>query len=245
MLRIALCEDDTLQRERMEHLVRSWLDSRGRPGRIRCYASAEELLEDRLSGSQQDLYLLDVFMTGATGLDAARKLRQMGDQDLIVFLTSSPDFAVESYEVRAFHYLLKPVGEEKLFSVLDAAASALDKRNSVTMQVKTRDAVLRLPVEELMYAELSGRAARYHLTEGRSWETTTLRERFLTAMEPLLEIPGFVACGASFVINLDYVQAVTRSGAVLKDGTALHLPKQSCATLKDAWLRYWLEEDGK
>lgn len=60
---------------------------------------------------------------------------------------------------------------------------------------------------------------------------------------PLLEKPCFVMCGASFVVNLEHVEAVRKDGAVMKNGEELHLPKKACVPLKAAWLNYWLEEE--
>ena len=51
----------------------------------------------------------------------------VGEKVQIVFITGFSDFISEGYEVSALHYLMKPVSEEKLFSVLDRAAAKLQK----------------------------------------------------------------------------------------------------------------------
>ena len=66
-----------------------------------------------------DLIILDVIMPLMSGMDTARELRMDEQTVPIIFLTSSKEFAVDSYDVNAFHYLIKPVDERKLFHILD------------------------------------------------------------------------------------------------------------------------------
>ena len=67
-----------------------------------------------------DLILLDMIMPLLSGMDTARELRQHDPHVPIIFLTSSPEFALESYEVRTFWYLLKPLDEVRFHAVLDS-----------------------------------------------------------------------------------------------------------------------------
>ena len=64
-----------------------------------------------------------MIMPLVNGMDTARELRQADTAVRLVFLTSSPEFALESYEVRAFDYLLKPVTYERLAQLLDELSS--------------------------------------------------------------------------------------------------------------------------
>lgn len=74
---------------------------------------------DALRGVNYQLLLLDILMPGFTGIQAAREIRTFDSETKIIFLTSSPEFAVESYGVDAFYYLLKHIREGDLFPVLD------------------------------------------------------------------------------------------------------------------------------
>ena len=58
-------------------------------------------------------------MPGQNGLETAREIRLLNSSSKIIFLTSSDEFAVESYEVSAYHYLLKPISKDRFFSVMD------------------------------------------------------------------------------------------------------------------------------
>ena len=63
---------------------------------------------------QYDVIFLDIYMDGMTGMDAARAIREIDRVVRIIFITTSTEFAVDSYEVSAFGYLLKPHSVEKI-----------------------------------------------------------------------------------------------------------------------------------
>lgn len=89
------------------------------------YASAEELYFARKSGEAFGILLLDVEMSGMTGIDLAKKLRSEGFRGEIISITSHFELAGEGYEVDALHYLVKPVSYEKLSAVLKKATERL------------------------------------------------------------------------------------------------------------------------
>ncbi len=123
MLRIAICDDQTQQQKQIEVMLEAYFASRpgGGKSQVECFSDSETLLHRVEEAGSFDLYLLDILMPGLNGIDIGRKLRALGDGGEIIFLTTSNDFAADSCDIHAFFYLLKPVEEEKFFSVLDGA----------------------------------------------------------------------------------------------------------------------------
>ena len=99
-------------------MLRSWAASRELVLQLFPFTNGDKLIA-ACEESPADLVILDIMMPFPGGMDTAKALRQKESHVPLIFLTSSPEFALESYEVRAFWYLLKPVSEERLFSVLD------------------------------------------------------------------------------------------------------------------------------
>jgi len=93
--------------------------------RLTVVSSGEELLEQAEAEGGFDLYVLDVIMPELSGIDVGVKLRELGSDAPIIYLTTSPDYAVDSYLAQAFYYILKPVDRFQLFEVLDRAAPSL------------------------------------------------------------------------------------------------------------------------
>ena len=183
-------------------------------------------------------------MRGENGISVGKRLRQMGKQGELIFLTSSNDYAADSYEVRAFFYLLKPVEEEKLFRVLDQAVEKLTQQEKKTLLLETREGTRCVPLDRILYAERAGRVMRCHCTDG-VLDSQTLRMPFREAAAPLLADPRFYLCGASFVLNFRHVTGIKGQEALLDNGEALTLPRTAAVEFKRAWGDYWLKENAR
>ena len=161
MLRIAICDDDEQQLRQTENLVSAYLRARpGAGGQVESFGSGGALLARAEAAGGFDLYVLDILMPELSGIDTGRRLRALGEGGEIVYLTSSNDFAADSYDVRAFFYLLKPVKENKLFQVLDGAVKKLHQRRSSAVVVTTADGPRRILLERIRYVERVGRCIR-------------------------------------------------------------------------------------
>lgn len=108
MLRIGVCDDDKEFRQRLVQMIRIWSDHSGIPTELYPFDNGDELISKN-AAFRMDIILLDIVMPLLNGMDTARELRAQDTAVKIIFLTSSPEFALESYEVRAQDYLLKPI----------------------------------------------------------------------------------------------------------------------------------------
>lgn len=242
MLRIALCDDEADKLRETAALVERYFQARPSvSGQVEAFPSGGELIARVQEPHGFDIYILDILMPGLSGIDAARKLRQLGDGGEIIYITNSNDFAADSYEVRAFSYLLKPVDEARLFKVLDGAVEKLEHRRSSAVMVSTPNGLLRLRLESILYVERLGHRMRFHCTDG-TVDSQSIRSPFKTAAAPLLADRRFYLCGASFALNLQHVTGVHGQAAILDNGQTATLPRMSAAEFKKAWGRFWLEE---
>ena len=229
MLRIAICDDEEKHLEQTAELMRTYLRSRpALHGQAECAGGF-------------DLYVLDILMPELSGIDTGRRLRALGEGGEIVYLTSSNDYAADSYDVRAFFYLLKPVEERKLFQVLDGAVEKLNRRRSSAAVVTTADGPRRILLERIRYVERVGRCMRYYCIDD-TIDSQTIRVSFREAAAPLLADRRFFQCGASFVLNFQHVTGVNGQTALLDNGRAVTLPRTAATDFKKAWGNYWLTE---
>lgn len=238
MIRIALCEDDAVQRRLMAELLDGYAAQKEQAVRVWVFSSGRELLAS-LYDELFDIYVLDIVMPHMDGIRLGSEIRKTDRSGSIIYLTSSPDFALESYRTKASAYLLKPVVRQELFAALDDAAALHFSRWENSIAVKTHDGLLRLPTDEIFYAELNGRSIRYCLRGGYV-DSMTIATSFREAAAPLLKEKHFLLCGSSFVVNLHYVRMVEKQGVYFVDGKHLTLPKSACAPLRGAWTDYWL-----
>ena len=242
MLRIAICDDEAQYARQIKNFVQEYLH--GHPelsGQIDSFSLGRELLYQAEENGGFDLYLLDIIMPDLNGIQTGRQLRQLGDGGEIIYLTTSPDYAVDSYSVRAFFYLLKPLEKGRLFEVLDAAVKKLDDRRSKAVLIATKDGPRRLLLDQILYVERVGRGLRYFCSGG-AVDSLSLRVPFHAAVEPLLADPRFCQCGSSFAFNLQHVTGVSGQEVLLDSGGTAAIPRASVAPFKHAWGRFWLEE---
>lgn len=126
MFEIIICDDDDACLEQTCQLVNDWKAAISTPISVKTMESGDKLLEYCAKNSP-DVILLDIMMPLLNGMDAARELREHNLISKIIFLTTSPEFAIESYDVDASGYLLKPVDRKKLYKLLDKCLSAISK----------------------------------------------------------------------------------------------------------------------
>ena len=242
MLRIAICDDEETQLNKTAALLQAYFQARsGLNGQVETFQSGGALLARAEDTGGFDLYVLDILMPELSGIDTGRRLRALGEGGEIVYLTSSNDFAADSYDVHAFFYLLKPVEDHKLFEVLDGAVEKLERRRSSAVVVTTADGPRRILLERIRYVERVGRCMHYDCTDGPV-DSQSIRIPFREATAPLLADRRFCLCGASFVLNFQHVTGVNGQTALLDNGQTVALPRSVATEFKKEWGNYWLTE---
>jgi len=209
MIRIAVCED---KEEDMAH-IRSVLCQM----KILCsfteYTSAEALLFDIETDHKQfDVFFLDIYLPGQSGLEAARCIRAANQKAVLIFLSTSEEFYREAFDLYAFHYLIKPVSSDSLTEVLQKAAEIISAPEE-TLQITFRGQNTILRHADIMYISSSNHILRFHLRDGQ--EHTSYGR--LDELEAQLASELFVRCHKSFIANLLYVNRLTREGFYMGD----------------------------
>ena len=123
-MRIAVCDDDEREISRIRELITEYQVSRKIPVDCHYFMNSTDFLCE-LKGGEYDLVLLDVLMPGTGGIGAAQELRRLDENVRLIFVSASPEFAVESYSVGAYYYLLKPVSADSFFKLLDKVRGEL------------------------------------------------------------------------------------------------------------------------
>lgn len=148
---IAICDDEEKQRAYIKSLVEGWLRQTFHHTKIQEYVSSEQFLFEQAYDRTQILFL-DIEMEKMDGIALAREIRKHNRQLQIIFVTGYMEYIQEGYNVEALHYLLKPVSQEKIDSVLDRAVERLKTADAVLL-VESGGEVLRLPLKEIRFIE--------------------------------------------------------------------------------------------
>lgn len=227
---IAVCDDSAADRQYIGSLADRWAAQRGHTVHLESFPSAEALLFRWAEQRDHDILLLDIEMGGMDGVTLARTLRRDSDAMQIVFITGYADYIAEGYEVSALHYLMKPVAEEKLFTVLDRAADKLAK-NERALALETGGELVRVPIYQIRYAEVQGNYVTVHAASDITVKMT------LGRLEQELD-ERFYRVGRSAIVNLTEIRRVTKTEIRLSDGTALPLPRGAYEGVNRAIIQY-------
>ncbi|MCI5856631.1 MAG: LytTR family DNA-binding domain-containing protein [Agathobacter sp.] len=215
--KIAICDDDKADRQYIEALVEKWAKNAGHSVQVAVFESAESFLFHYAAEQDYDILLLDIEMGEMDGVTMAKMLRKDNDAIQIVFITGYSDYISEGYEVAAFHYLMKPVKEEKLAEVLARAAEKL-ARNEKCLYFETAGETVRIPVYQIRYADVMGNYVTIHAAEDVKVKMT------LGNLEKELD-ERFFRVGRSSIVNLTQIARVTKTEIRLSGGEAIPLPK--------------------
>ena len=217
-MKIALCDDDEKELSNIRSLLDSYQKTHNIPFTYQEYHSSCELAL-RASKERFDIYLLDILMPHMTGMQLAREIRTFDHAADIIFLTTSSDFAVESYTVKATNYLMKPVSSNAFFAAMDD--------------------ILRVKTQELIYVEAQNRKVIYY-TSGR--EQIVCTELFSSVCNSLLQHREFIQVHRSFLVNMNYIRSIGTMDMCLHNGTNIPLAQRRVADIKKHYLAFQMEE---
>ncbi|HEX3038372.1 MAG TPA: LytTR family DNA-binding domain-containing protein [Oscillospiraceae bacterium] len=241
MLKIAVCDDDTDELENTYNTIFSFTKEYNQTDfNIKCFHSPHDLLDCISSGLSFDLYLLDIVMPAIDGICVGEKIRESNQTAIIIYLTTSMDFAVKSYRVSAFDYLIKPVEQDFLFAVLKKAIEKIDVDKSKSMIVKTKDGIIVVPYHRIMYVELIERIAEYHLSDNSTVSSVTLRQPFEALSDQLLRDRRFIHPHVSYVVNMRFVSAITGHDFIMVDERPIPVSRNRYAEIKNNYFDFLL-----
>ena len=227
---VAIIDDSQVDAAFVESILKAWAEDRQVTLRSERFTSAEKFLFRYADDKAWDILLLDIEMGAMDGVTMAKKVRAHNEAVQIVFITGYTDYIAEGYEVAALHYLMKPVNKEKLFAVLDRA---LEKRKQEErcLNLEAYGEMVRLPFYEIRYLDVH----QNYVTVHAKAEYTV--KRTLGEFEKELD-DRFYRVGRGMILNLKYIQRVTKTEVRLSDGTVLPLPRGAYEPLNRAIIQH-------
>ncbi len=238
MYQIALCDDEIVELNAVEGILSSY---GGRNEEyefmVRRFESAEKLL-DLMEREEYtfDLLLMDIYMPGATGIETAKKLRQMGNSSRIIFLTTSREHALEAYSVNAVQYLVKPISPDALYPVLDGVFDALREEAFQYVLFQTDNHVRKVAVSDIICCEAQRKKQCVYLTDG---ESITLHLTMKKLCELTTGYKEFAKVGASYIVNLEHIERLSTQALWMDNKKEIYLPRGSYKVLREQYFNYY------
>ena len=204
-MKIAICDDDKNELFRILSVLADYQTQRNIEFSYKPFDNSTELASNLLQ-EHYDIYLLDVVMPGLNGIELAKEIRSSDKVADIIFLTSSPEFAVESYTVKASNYLVKPVSRDRLVEALDDIMRTRTEDRDSCLVLKSSVGVHKVHISEIIYIEALNRKVIYYL---RNKSQITCVEKFASVCDQLLQHPEFLLAHRSFLVNMNYIRRIS------------------------------------
>lgn len=247
---IAVCDDEPAELEKTEKMLGNY--EKNHPGLdllIRRFESANELLHlVREENYTPDLIFMDIYMpdkennsydSSPFGMKAARILRNMDYKGKIIFLTTSREYALEAFDVDALQYMVKPVSEGKLFSVLDNLLKDIEEEKKKYILLRIEGKLVRVSLNDIVYCEAQGKTQCLHLADGTQY---ILRMTMAEIKEQLSQYQEFTRIGAAFIVHLGYINSLNAKEICMDNGTKIYLPRGTYKSLREQYFHYYCRE---
>lgn len=235
MIKIAFCDDDMEVLHQMNELLDRYRVERNEDITYAAFQSPFELLTEIEKGIRPDILFLDVVMPGQNGMDVAKEIRQYDTNMKIIFLTSSPEFAVESYSVGAYFYQLKPIWEESFFRLMDAVLVECEKKKKNSLILRSKDGITRIDLQKLEYCEVLGRKLLFHLENGAVLESAGSLDDLAGQ---LMQYSNFFRPHRSFLVNMEYIQNISSRSIKMVNDAEIPIPHGKCSEIKNTYMEY-------
>lgn len=241
-MRLAICDDDLKEIENLKEQLDEYQHlHEDESFMYKAYSNPLVFLED-WKKNPCDIAMLDIVMPHMSGIKLGEELKKLNPNTILIFLTTSREFALDAYSLHAERYILKPVTRDGLFEAMDYA-HRINFTGDKCFNVKTANGNAALKYDQILYIEMSSRRMIIHLTDGTEISSIYLRSTFSETVAELLESRNFVLTHKSFLANMSYVKTYSSSVLILqanKNSKEEQLPisRQHTASVKQNYLKF-------
>ena len=225
MYRISVCDDNSGELKKICSIINDYTAENNIIAEVRAFSTGRELLEYEDGRTYSDIYILDIIMPHMNGIQLGKAIRQKNSEAFIIFLTTSKDYALESYSVKAFSYLIKPAVKENVAAELTDCFSRISKPTE-RFVLKCSAGTVSVSADDIVYIEYYNHRMIYRLAGGRVLESVYLRETFDSMIGDFIKNGSFIKSSASYLVNMKHIKTVNNVGFIMSDGTLLTVTRR-------------------
>lgn len=237
MINIAICDDSEEDLKIISTFVSKSIEELNIAFKIAAFNEGQDLIEHMRSGKENfDIVFLDIYMKASQGINIAKEIREFDKECKIIFITCSHEHAIDSYEVRAVYYILKPINEEKLNIAIKLAIEELNKENKHIV-IMNKKGSYKILYKDILYAESKARIINIYL---KSQEVITFYSKLEDFLQKLQD-ERFLQSHKSFIVNMDHILRIEDKLIFMVNKTNIPISSANMSKIKEMYFKYLLE----
>lgn len=229
-MQIAICDNNSDERKKIITLLQQYFFDKSFRYEFIQYENGITLIDDFEDGIFFDIVVLDIYMNDLLGINVAKKLRSLRYNGDIIFITASSEFAIDSYDVQAIGYLLKPFDFRKLYIIMDRFIKYF---NTNTYRVQKYSKIVNIPYNEILYIESDNSKCILHRSDGTTYKVY----KRLNTIQDELSDKRFLRCHQSYLVNMNYIEQVDKS-FILTTGDIVHIRQRTLKAIRQNYIDY-------
>ena len=231
-MRIAICDDDIRDQEKIIHALHGWDPTRN----AECFINGTSLLEGARNNPPFDIVFLDIYMPNENGIEIARAMREISPETGIVFVTTSTEHAVDAFSLYALHYLVKPVTTAGIIESFRRLTEVRFKpRKRITFTAGGIKHTMYL--DQVCLLESNDHFVNVSLADGRRLRVYTP----LNELEQMLD-KSFLRINRGIVVNMEYIAQMRTGTCILRDGSRLPIAVRQNAAIHSVYNEYVFQQ---
>ncbi len=235
MIKIVVCDDQVIEQNKVIQYLKAFSETIT-PIEVKVFSSPLELMSTINAIAWADIFLLDIIMPGFSGIALGKHIRENRKDAVIIYFTSSTDYALDAYGIQALQYLLKPVVKSSLFQALKKAI-VLVKKHEHYYTIQTRSELIPVKTNDIKYIEYKNHFLCFHVKDTLI-TSKFYREPFAKVLEKLFEQPGFIQTHRAFVINMHHVDKMNTHAFMMNDQARIPISKSRLTQVRKSYVDF-------
>ena len=190
-------------------------------------------------GNSYDLYILDIVMP-QNGIEVAKEILKKAKDAIIIFATSSKEYAIDAFKIHATDYILKPLEKSEVFHSLDRVLKNIGVKKAVWHIKKDDLSLVTVELDEILYIESINRRIDIHLLNNEVITSTTIRTKFVEAISFDLKENNFLLSHNSYVVNMNRIKGIKDLEFIMENGATVPISKRMLKEVKQEYINYLL-----
>lgn len=228
---VAVCDDERVWCDKLNKLLKEYEVERHIDIFVSYFNNGETLVE---SGKEFDIIFMDYQMGKLNGIETARKINALKNDGIVIFVSAYTDIALDTFEVKAYRFLAKPINKEKLFKAIDDYRAEMESDDFLIF--KTHEGTIRIKVSEIVYVESLGSHAKIHTSKSDYEILINLK-----AVQSKLPEDRFFRCHKAFLTSFLHIQAHDNSVIKYDDGSCVYISRNFLPKFRKAFELYILK----